>query len=64
LARVGAHTLIKAYVRRREDLAVVEGVLRERLPPESPLLVLRGDVCRTELLVEFDCVARGAHRGG
>ncbi|HUQ11623.1 MAG TPA: hypothetical protein VM146_15015 [Steroidobacteraceae bacterium] len=56
-ARIGAQTLIKAYVRSREHLAVVERTLRERLPPESPLLVLRGDVCRRELLVEFDCVA-------
>lgn len=57
-ACIGAHTLIKAYVRRREDVNVVERALRERLPPESPLLVLLGDVCRAELLVEFDCVAR------
>jgi chorismate lyase/3-hydroxybenzoate synthase len=56
-ARLGAHTLIKAYVRRRGDVNVVERELRERLPPGSPLLVLRGDVCRAELLVEFDCVA-------
>lgn len=55
--RIGARTLIKAYVRHREDLPVVERILRERLPPEIPLLVLRGDVCRQELLVEFDCVA-------
>jgi chorismate lyase / 3-hydroxybenzoate synthase len=52
----GAHTLLKAYLRRREDLAEVEALLRSTLPPGTPLLVLHGDVCRQELLVEFDCV--------
>lgn len=51
----GEHTVIKAYLRRREDLAQVEDGLRAVLPPEAPLLVLHGDVCRSELLVEFDC---------
>ena len=55
--RVGARTLVKAYVRHREDVAGVERILRERLPAETPLLMLRGDVCRRELLVEFDCLA-------
>ena len=41
-----------------DDLPAVEHVLRERLSPEVPLLILHGDVCRAELLVEFDCVVR------
>jgi len=53
---LGRHTLLKAYLRNRGDLAVVEESLRSRLPPGMPLLVLHGDVCRAELLVEFDCV--------
>lgn len=53
---LGSHTLIKAYLRRREDLAEAEELLRAALPPGAPLLVLHGDVCRHELLVEFDCV--------
>ncbi|HEX6639089.1 MAG TPA: hypothetical protein VF033_15650 [Steroidobacteraceae bacterium] len=55
--RIGERTLIKAYVRDASDLPVVEAELRERLPPEAPLLVLHGDVCRRDLLVEFDCLA-------
>ncbi len=53
---IGRYTLLKAYLRNREDLAIVEESLRARLPPETTLLVLHGDVCRAELLVEFDCV--------
>jgi chorismate lyase / 3-hydroxybenzoate synthase len=53
-ARFGAATHIKAYLRRREDLAEVEPVLRARLPAGMPLLVLQGDVCRSDLLVELD----------
>jgi chorismate lyase/3-hydroxybenzoate synthase len=51
----GRHTMLKAYLKRREDLAQVEDALRAVLPPQAPLLVLQGDVCRSELLVEFDC---------
>ena len=46
-----------AYLRNRQDLGLVEAAPRERLPPETPLLVLQGDGCRAELLVELDCVA-------
>jgi chorismate lyase/3-hydroxybenzoate synthase len=55
--RLGSQTMVKVYLRNREDLAMVEQLLRDRLP-ESPLLVLQGDVCRAELLVELDCLAR------
>lgn len=55
--RIGERTLIKAYVRNARDLPVVEAALRERLPPQAPLLALHGDVCRKDLLVEFDCLA-------
>ncbi len=48
-------TLIKAYVRHAADAAQVERALRERLPPGTPFLVLEGDVCRSDLLVELDC---------
>ncbi len=53
---IGRHTLLKAYLRNRDDLAIIEESLRPRLPPDTALLVLHGDVCRAELLVEFDCV--------
>jgi chorismate lyase/3-hydroxybenzoate synthase len=53
-ARFGHHTLLKAYVRNRSDAALVESILRAHLPEGVPLLVLLGDVCRADLLVEFD----------
>lgn len=54
--KFGRSTLIKAYLRDPADLEVVESALRERLPSETPFLVLLGDVCRADLLLEFDCL--------
>lgn len=54
---LGSQTLIKVYVRNREDLSSVEQALRERLPASQHVVVLHGDVCRAELLVELDCLA-------
>ena len=59
-ARFARHTLLKAYVRNRSDAAQVESILRAHLPEGVPLLVLLGDVCRADLLVEFD----GLHAAG
>src|SRR5215831_12282253 len=42
--RFGANTLIKAYLRSRENLPFVEQQLRAHLPPGTPFLVLLGDV--------------------
>jgi chorismate lyase/3-hydroxybenzoate synthase len=56
--RLDAQSLLKVYLRNADDLPAVEHVLRERLSPEAPLLILHGDVCRAELLVELDCVVR------
>ena len=44
---------LKVYVRHREDAAHVLDFLQLRLPG-VPLLLLHGDVCRRELLVEID----------
>lgn len=55
-AKIGRHTLIKAYVRHREDAADVERRLRAHLPANAAVLVLLGDVCRADLLVEFECL--------
>jgi chorismate lyase / 3-hydroxybenzoate synthase len=55
-ARIGRGTAIKAYVRNSGDVAEVESRLRARLPNDADVLVLSGDVCRADLLVEFDCV--------
>ena len=52
-ARAGT---IRHAARNHGDVAVVESRLRAHLPAEIPLLVLLGDVCRGDLLVEFDCL--------
>ena len=54
--RFTGNTLIKAYLRDRADLPLVESQLREHLPAGTPFLVLLGDVCRADLLLEFDCL--------
>jgi chorismate lyase/3-hydroxybenzoate synthase len=52
----GRGSLIKVYLRNRMDLQTVEDKLRALLPDSASWLVLQGDVCRSDLLVEFDCV--------
>jgi chorismate lyase / 3-hydroxybenzoate synthase len=54
--RFDGDTLIKVYLRHAEHLAVIEGALRRLLPAGRPLLVLQGDVCRADLLVELEAV--------
>ena len=44
---------LKAYVRHPVDAARVRAFLRQRLPG-VPVLLLHGDICRSELLVEID----------
>jgi len=55
-ATFGRGSLIKVYLRNRMDLQTVEDRLRALLPDSASWLVLQGDVCRSDLLVEFDCV--------
>jgi chorismate lyase/3-hydroxybenzoate synthase len=55
-ARFGRGTLIKAYLRDRNDADFVERELRARLPADTPFVVLVGDVCRADLLLELDCL--------
>jgi chorismate lyase / 3-hydroxybenzoate synthase len=50
----GAGSVLKAYVRHRDDLAPTEQLLKQRLPDAAKRLVLLGDICRAELLVELD----------
>ena len=45
---------LKIYLRHAEDAAAVQSALSERLDPEVPQLILQGDICRRELLVEID----------
>jgi chorismate lyase/3-hydroxybenzoate synthase len=48
-----ARSPLKCYVRRPADVARVRDALRRRLPG-VPVLLVQGDVCRRELLVEID----------
>ena len=50
----GAGCVLKIYVRRTEDVARVRTLLGQRLPPATALLLLHGDICRRELLIEID----------
>lgn len=45
---------LKVYVRNAADADAVRGVLDAELDPAVPRLLLRGDICRRELLVELD----------
>lgn len=47
------HSPLKAYVRHATDAARVREFLQSRLPG-VPVLLLHGDICRSELLVEID----------
>ena len=49
-----ASSPLKVYVRHPEDVPAVHAVLAERLDPAVPYLLLHGDICRRELLVEID----------
>ena len=55
-ATLGAGGVLKAYVRDASKAAVVAATLRERAPSLDGLLVLAGDICRRELLIEIDGV--------
>jgi chorismate lyase/3-hydroxybenzoate synthase len=44
---------MKAYVRHVDDAARMRSFLDARLPG-VPVLILHGDICRSELLVEID----------
>jgi chorismate lyase / 3-hydroxybenzoate synthase len=47
------HSPLKAYVRHPTDAPRVHAILQQRLPG-VPVLLMHGDVCRQELLVEID----------
>ena len=53
---LGAHTFLKAYLRDRADTEHVAAALKSRAPALEGLLLLAGDICRRELLVEVDGV--------
>jgi chorismate lyase/3-hydroxybenzoate synthase len=56
----GQGSVLKAYVRRREDMQSIAEALRQRLPQAAERVVLLGDICRAELLVEIDGIHTAA----
>ncbi len=52
----------KVYVRRPADLAVIQAEIARAVRPEAPIVYLRADVCREDLLVEIE--ANGASPPG
>lgn len=56
--RLGAGSLLKVYVRDPAQAAAIQAGLQARLPGLRPPLMLAGDICRRELLLEID----GEHR--
>jgi enamine deaminase RidA (YjgF/YER057c/UK114 family) len=44
----------KVYVRQPSDLRAIEGALAGSLRPSTPIVYLRADVCREDLLVEIE----------
>jgi chorismate lyase/3-hydroxybenzoate synthase len=54
--RLGPQSLLKIYLRDESLLPEVASFLRERVPSETKYVVLHADICRSELLVEIDCL--------
>jgi chorismate lyase / 3-hydroxybenzoate synthase len=52
----GAGCTLKIYVRRAQDAACARAMLDGCLPPATTFMLLHGDICRRELLVEIDGV--------
>jgi chorismate lyase/3-hydroxybenzoate synthase len=57
---LGAHALgaerctLKVYLREPRDAVQVEAILRRSLPAACDFILLHGDICRRDLLVEID----------
>lgn len=47
-------SVLKVYVRHAADVAKVDARLRERLGAAVPYLIVLGDICRADLLIEID----------
>lgn len=59
VAPLDAQSPLKVYVRHAQDLPAVRELLRSRLGEAVPLVLLQGDICRRELLLEIE----GIHSG-
>jgi chorismate lyase/3-hydroxybenzoate synthase len=56
-----ASSPLKVYIRHPEEAPAVDAVLARHLDPSVPRLLLQGDICRRELLVEIDGWRQGRH---
>ncbi|MGH8189842.1 MAG: pteridine-dependent deoxygenase [Rhodanobacteraceae bacterium] len=54
LPAFNARSPLKVYVRNPDDLPAIETALANHLDPAVPRILLHGDICRSELLVEID----------
>jgi chorismate lyase / 3-hydroxybenzoate synthase len=59
-ARLG---FLRAYVRRPEDAGAIRAEIERAGAGGAPVAWLRADICREELLVEIEAVARTSTRG-
>lgn len=50
--------MLRVYLRRGADWPLLRDTLRERLGDRVPLIAVTADICRSELLVEIEGVAR------
>ncbi|MCC5866631.1 MAG: hypothetical protein JJU31_16030 [Wenzhouxiangella sp.] len=58
LVRFGAGSLLRVYLRRAEDWPATRDFLAQAWP-KVPVVALRGDICRSDLLVEIEAVCVG-----
>ena len=54
--KLGPQSLLKIYLRDEALLPEVHDFLREHVPSQTQYIVLHADICRSELLVEIDCL--------
>lgn len=55
-SRLGAGSTLRVYVRHAADAPAIRRRLLERLGGTTPFMLLEGDICRRELLVEIEAV--------
>jgi len=60
---VAAIDPFKVYIRHSGDYPAVRRILDEKLPGDHPVLYLKADVCREDLLIEIEGVVSGEHSG-
>ncbi|MDE2089832.1 MAG: hypothetical protein KGJ12_07415, partial [Gammaproteobacteria bacterium] len=53
-----ALSTVKVYLRRADDFQSARDILSAMFAPDTPVLYLAGDICRSELLIEIEGVVR------